>query len=51
MEKFWMWVAWRLPRQLAYWATVRVVAHATTVGHEEVPELKAMDALRRWEMT
>jgi hypothetical protein len=53
MEKFWMWVAWRLPRRLAYWCAVRVAAFATTGVYGEgvaVPDLTVMDALRRWEM-
>jgi hypothetical protein len=49
-EKFTMTVAWRLPKQLAYWAAIRVMAHATTgsYSNQVVPELLAMDALERW---
>jgi hypothetical protein len=45
-----MWLAWRLPRSLAMWACVRVVAYASTgkYGDTVVPELTAMDALKRW---
>lgn len=51
MDAFWMWLAWRLPKPLVKWATVRLGAHATTgaYGHEVVPELRFMEALRRWE--
>lgn len=44
-------VVWRLPRRLVMWSYVRVVAHATTgqYGNTVVPELTAMDALKRWE--
>lgn len=44
-------VAWKLPRWLAYWAAIRVMAHATTGehGNQIVPDLTAMDALKRWE--
>lgn len=44
------WIAYRLPREVVYWATLRLVAHATTGKYSEqiVPELTAMDALDRW---
>lgn len=50
-DKFWMWIAWRLPKELVKWATVRLFAHATTGewSDQVVPDLKAMDALQRWE--
>lgn len=50
-EKVQMWIAWRLPRWLVKWAAVRLVAEATTgkYGTTIVPELTAMDALKRWE--
>ena len=50
-EKFVMWIAWKLPRYLVMWCAVRVVAHATQgeYGSTIVPELSAMDALKRWE--
>jgi hypothetical protein len=50
-EKFWMWLAWRLPRPLAYWCAIRVNVHATQgpFSNQEVPALLAMDALKRWE--
>lgn len=46
-----MWFAWRLPRWLVKWAAVRLMAHATTGKYSAtvVPELTAMDALKRWE--
>lgn len=46
-------IAWALPKRLAYWAAVRVCSYAT-VGEwssQIVPELKAMDALKRWPQT
>lgn len=51
MERLWMWLAWRLPRGLVKWAAVRLVAHATAGPYSGtvVPELTAMDALKRWE--
>jgi hypothetical protein len=50
-DRFWLWLAHRLPRNLAYWAAIRVGAHATCGEHSNqvVPELKFMDALERWE--
>lgn len=50
-EKILMWIAWHMPRSVAYWCAVRVNANATTGKYETqvVPELTAMDALKRWE--
>lgn len=44
-------LAWFVPRRLAYWCAIRVMAHATTGkwGQTEAPALLAMDALNRWE--
>jgi len=49
-EKTWMWLAWKLPSTLVKWASIRLMAHATTGKYSEtiVPELSAMDALGRW---
>lgn len=51
VEKFWMFVAWRMPKTLVMWCAVRVGAHATQgeYGDQVVPELKFMDGLKRWE--
>ncbi len=42
---------WILPKRLVYWCAIRVMAYATTGKHSNqvVPELLAMDALKRWE--
>lgn len=50
-EKFVMWVAWHLPKKLVYWCTIRLMAHATTDQYsgQIVPELLAMDVLKRWD--
>jgi len=48
---FWQWLAYRLPRRLVYYAALRLMVHAT-VGKwssQVVPELRAMDALMRWQ--
>lgn len=44
-------IAWALPRSVAMWAYIRVVAHATTGKWENqvVPELSALEALERWD--
>ena len=48
---FYRWLAWRLPRELVKWATIRLVAHATqgVWSNTVVPELTAMDAIERWD--
>jgi len=50
-EKFYSWLAWKLPRELVMWAAIRLGANATQGkwGHTVVPELTFMDALQRWE--
>lgn len=50
MEKLTMWLAWRLPHKLVYWAAIRLMAHATQgqYSNTEVPSLTVMDALKRW---
>ena len=49
-DKIYQWVAWKLPDRLVMWCAVRVFAHAThgQYSHQVVPELNAMDSLRRW---
>ncbi len=50
-DKIIMWIAWKLPRKLVYFCAVRLNAHATLgkYRNQVVPELTAMDALKRWE--
>jgi hypothetical protein len=50
-EKILMKIAWKLPKQLVMWCSIRVIAHATTgeYGNEVVAELGAMEALDRWD--
>ena len=50
-EKVQTWIVWHLPRWLIYWSAIRLIAHATTgkYGGQIVPELSAMEALKRWE--
>jgi len=51
MEKIIIWLAWKMPRKLAYWCAVRVMANATVgqYSSQVVPELLALDGLKRWE--
>ena len=50
-DKFYMWLAHKLPRRLVYFCAVRVAAYATTRQYAStiVPDLKALDALKRWD--
>jgi len=50
-ERAWMFIAWRLPKTLVMWSSIRLVAHATTGEYDTtiVSELSAMDAIKRWE--
>jgi hypothetical protein len=49
-ERILIWLAWRTPRSLVYWCSIRLIAHATVGRYSDqvVPELLAMDALKRW---
>ena len=42
--------AWALPKDVAYWAAIRLMAHATTgaFSGQVVPELTVDQALQRW---
>jgi hypothetical protein len=44
-------VARHLPARLVFWTTMQAIAHATTGKHGStvVPELSAMDVLKRWD--
>lgn len=50
LNKFFMWLAWKLPRRLAYFCAVRVGVNATYGEWEKevVSEVKMLDALQRW---
>ena len=51
-DRFYCWLAWLLPRRLVYWAAIRVCARATVKEYsgQEVPKLKALEALERWKV-
>lgn len=50
-DKFFQWLAWRMPRKLVYFCAIRLGAAATTgqYGDTEVPALLFTDALKRWD--
>lgn len=50
IEKFWWWLAWRLPRRLVYLAFIRLWAHGTTgQWGDQHPGLMTFDeASKRW---
>lgn len=50
-DAFWQRLAWLLPRRLVYWASIRLMVHATRPpwGDQVVPELEPGVALTRWE--
>ncbi len=50
-DKLMMKIAWMLPRRLVKWAAIRLIADATQGKWSDtnVPELTAMDALKRWD--
>jgi len=51
MDKFWFWIAYKLPRKLVYFAVIRLGAEVTTGewSNTVVPELSLMDAISRWD--
>lgn len=51
IEKLQTKIAWAMPRWLVYWCAIRLVAKATTgeFSSTVVPDLKVMDALKRWD--
>ena len=52
-EKILLFIVWHLPRRIVYWASIRLMAHATAVPcngeYDVVPKMTAMDALDRWD--
>lgn len=53
LERFWMFLAWHVPRPLAYFCAVRVAAHATTgdaFDRTSSPGLTIVDSLERWHL-
>lgn len=50
MERVQMWIAWKMPKWLVYWCSVRLLSYATVGKYSSqiVPDLTVMDALKRW---
>lgn len=48
-EKFWLWLARKLPKKLRYWCVIDAGAFATSGKYEttNVPELSMMDMIDR----
>ena len=46
------WIAWKLPKRIVMWATIRLIAHATQGPYSktDVTSLEAMEALSRWKI-
>lgn len=44
-DKFWMKIAWWLPKNLVYWATIRLLTYKDGEG----PCARVTNALKRWE--
>lgn len=51
-EKVVIKIAWKLPRYLVLWCSIRLMAYATTgeYGKEHPDDVSIMDALKRWEV-
>lgn len=50
-ERFVIWLAWKLPRRLAYWAYVRVATHGTNEppwSHINPGEQLVIQPMERW---
>jgi hypothetical protein len=52
VDRFYEWLAQRLPRRLVYWCAIRLAAHATVGSYskQDVPSLLVADALKRWKI-
>lgn len=52
-ERFWLWLAGRLPRRLVYWAAIRLWAEATHKGpwspDGDDPSMPFSVACQRWD--
>ena len=44
LEKFTIWLAWKLPRSLAMWAAIRVMSH----NMQEGPSVSMIETLTNW---
>lgn len=50
LDKFFEWLAWKLPKRLAYWTVIRVVTHVSTtsLSYKEMGAITALEAVQEW---
>ena len=50
-DKFFMWLVWKLPNRIVFWAAMRVWTYGTIgkYGDTIVSELTVIEAMKRWE--
>ncbi len=50
IEKLCIWIAWKLPRRLVYWAGIRMMSSATVGKYSDqiVPDLTIKQVIDRW---
>lgn len=51
MDKFYTWVAQKLPNKIVYFCAIRVWAYATTTPYDKThpSQIRVITALKRWE--
>ena len=48
-EKFIIWLVWKLPKRIIYWATVRLFAYASSIYTKaDSDEIPYLDAVKVW---
>ena len=49
-EKFWAWLAYKVPKRLAYWCYVRVHSHSTVTKFTDKhpSEVNCFEAMEAW---
>ncbi len=52
MDKFYEWLAYKLPKRLVYFCGIRLMVHGTgrTYSTTTVSSVRAITLLRRWEI-
>jgi hypothetical protein len=50
MDRFWRWLAWKMPRRLVFWCASRLFSHAAmdTKSGDEMVEMNWIDAIHKW---
>jgi len=50
MDKFYEWIAYKLPKRLVYFAAIRLMAYGTTgeYSYTSVTHVRMMTVLKRW---